>query len=173
MGYYKYLAKLWRNPLKNNREEYKQNLLQWRKESSVVRISDPTRPDRARALGYRAKNCFVISRVKIKKGGRMRPQLHAGRKPSKTGQKRYSSRKSFGFIAEERAQRKHPNLEVLNSYWVGDDSHHVWYEVILVDPCHPQVFSDKNLRFLIGKNSRKRVLRGLTFKAKKMRGLKK
>jgi len=43
------------------------------------------------------------------------------------------------WIAEERAAKKYPNLEVLNSYYVTEDGSHKWYEVILVDPHHPVI----------------------------------
>ncbi|PIN99648.1 50S ribosomal protein L15e [archaeon CG10_big_fil_rev_8_21_14_0_10_43_11] len=168
MGFYKYLKEIWKSPLKNNREEYKQLLQTWRKEGTIVRIERPSNIASARRLGYRAKNCFVLARVKIKKGGRKRPQLHSGRKPKKTGQVKYSPRKSLQLIAEERSSRKHPNLEVLNSYWVGDDGHYTWFEVILVDPYHPQVITDKNLQWLLSTNSRKRALRSLTSQGKKL-----
>ncbi len=173
MGFYKYLKDLWKKPLENNREEYKQFILAWRREDSIVRIEKPTRLSSARRLGYRAKNCFILARVKIRKGGRKRKRLSSGRKPKKSGQVKYSSRKSLQLIAEERSQRKFPNLEVLNSYWVGDDGHYTWFEVIMVDPYHPQVISDKNLNWLLGKNSKRRVLRSLSGKGKKMRGLRK
>ena len=51
-------------------------------------------------------------------------------------------------IAEARADRKYPNLEVLNSYWVGEDGKNKWFEVILVDPHHPVIKSDKNLNWI-------------------------
>ncbi len=41
---------------------------------------------------------------------------------------------SYKWIAEIRVQNKHKNLEVLNSYLVGKDGVHYFYEVICVDP---------------------------------------
>jgi len=79
--------------------------------------------------------------------------------------------KSLKLIAEERAARKFPNLEVLNSYWVWEDGRHKWFEVLMVDPHHPVVKSDKNINW-IGKEANKgRVFRGLTSAGKEVRGL--
>ena len=40
------------------------------------------------------------------------------RKPSKSGITKITMAKSTQRIAEERASKRYPNLEVLNSYWV-------------------------------------------------------
>ena len=41
--------------------------------SQVHRAPRPTRPDRARRLGYKAKQGFVIYRIAMRGGGRKRP----------------------------------------------------------------------------------------------------
>jgi large subunit ribosomal protein L15e len=79
--------------------------------------------------------------------------------------------KSIQRIAEERAARKYPNMEVLNSYWVGEDGKHKWYEVILIDPCHPAIKADPQLNWLCTGKHRGRAFRGLTSAGKKGRGL--
>ena len=148
----------------------KSRLIRWRKEGSVVRADKPTNLKRAHALGYRAKQGFVIARVKIRKGGRVRPKPAGGRKPSKSGRLRYTPKKSLQQMAEERASRKFPNMAVLNSYFVADDGVSKWYETVLVDPNHPVVAKDPKLRWITGQKSR--VFRGLTSSGKKMRALK-
>ena len=45
----------------------------------------------------------------------------------------------------------------------------MWYEVILVDPNHPCIKADKQLKSLVTK--KRRVFRGLTSSGKKSRGL--
>ncbi len=45
-------------------------------------------------------------------------------------------------------------MEVLGSYWVGEDGTYVWYEVILVDPSHPAIRSDPDFAWLVGKEDR-------------------
>jgi ribosomal protein L15E len=47
------------------------------------------------------------------------------------GKNRITPAKSLQRIAEERASVKYPNMEVLNSYWVGHDGRQKWFEVIL------------------------------------------
>ena len=50
---------------------------------------------------------------------------------------------NYQWICEQRAARKFPNLEVLNSYYLAKDGKHIWYEIILVDPQHPVIKADK------------------------------
>ena len=168
---YKYIRKLWKKPKKNLGDILKKKLIEWRKQQTVERIEKPTRLDRARSLGYKAKKGYVLARVKVKKGGRRR-RLYGrrGRKPSKAGLVRFTSKKGHRWIAEEKANRRFPNLEVLNSYLVGDDGVHKWFECILVDPSNPNIKADKKINWII--NQRRRALHGLTSAGKKARGLK-
>merc|ERR1712088_468734 len=41
--------------------------------AAIHRASRPTRPDKARRLGYRAKQGYVIYRVRLRRGGRKKP----------------------------------------------------------------------------------------------------
>ena len=50
-------------------------------------------------------------------------------------------------IAENRVQRKYPNLKVLNSYLVYKDGRHSWFEVILLDIHHPSIKSDDDFKY--------------------------
>ena len=166
---YHYLRELWKKPYERI-SDYKEKLTAWRKEGAIVRLDKPTRIDRARALGYREKQGFVVVRVRIRKGGRRRPAYgRGGRKPKKAGIVTFTPKKSHQLIAEERAARKYPNLEVLNSYWVGDDGTYKYFEVILVDPNHPAIKNDKKINWILRQKGR--VFRGLTSAGKKMRGL--
>ncbi|MEM2265597.1 MAG: 50S ribosomal protein L15e [Candidatus Hadarchaeales archaeon] len=138
------------------------------KEPSVVRLRKPTKIKRARALGYKAKQGVIVVRVRVRKGGRRKPRPSRGRKPSKMGVLKFTPRKSLQWIAEERAARKYPNLEVLNSYWVDSDGKNEYFEVILIDPHHPVIKSDPQLSQI---KARGRVFRGLTAAGRKARGL--
>ena len=51
-------------------------------------------------------------------------------------------------MAEERANKRFPNLEVLNSYNVGKDGIYYWFEIILVDPMHPAIIKDVDLNWV-------------------------
>ncbi|MCW3981899.1 MAG: 50S ribosomal protein L15e, partial [Candidatus Bathyarchaeota archaeon] len=113
----------------------------------------------------------VISRVRIRRGGLRRPRPRSGRKPRHMGSAKYKHAKSLRLIAEERAAKRFPNLEVLNSYWVGEDGRYKWYEIILVDPVHPVIKTDKDVNWICENVHRRRVFRGLTSAGKTMRGL--
>jgi large subunit ribosomal protein L15e len=87
------------------------------------------------------------------------------------GVKKFKPAKSLRLIAEERTARKFPNLEVLNSYWVGEDGRSKWFEVILVDPKSPSIKSDKDIGWITEPQHKRRVFRSLTSAGKKIRSL--
>jgi len=66
-GLYQRIRQLWRKPKENIKELYRERLIKWRREPRFQRIEKPTRLDRARALGYKAKQGFVIVRARIKR----------------------------------------------------------------------------------------------------------
>ena len=78
---------------------------------------------------------------------------------------------TYQLVAEQRAAKKYPNCEVLNSYWVGKDGLYYWYEVILVDKAHPNIISDKHVGWIAEEQHTRRVFRGLTSAARRSRGL--
>jgi large subunit ribosomal protein L15e len=168
MGTYKYVRKLWKSPKKNMPELWRERLISWRKEKVTIRIDKPTRIDRARSLGYKAKQGFIVVRQRVLRGGHKRPKIRKGRRS-----KRYHQNKnlnlSYQTIAERRADKKYPNCEVLNSYYVAEDGKHYWYEVILIDTSHPVIKSDKNINWICSKKHKGRIYRGLTSSAKKSR----
>lgn len=167
-GLYGWLSKMWQDMREMLTPLYRQRYITWRKQPAIVRIEKPTRVDKARRLGYKAKQGFVVVRVRVKKGIRKRPKPAKGRRPKRYG--RFLPKKiSLQVIAEQRANRKFPNLEVLNSYWVGSDSKYDWYEVILVDPNHPAIKNDPTINWIC--RQRGRVFRGLTAAGRRARGL--
>jgi len=131
------------------KEVRKSRLIIWRRrERSITRIWRPTDIATARRLGYSAKQGMVVVRVRVPKGGRRKPRPRSGRRQKHLGVVKYTPAKSRRLIAEERAARKYPNLEVLGSYMVGEDGQHEWYEVIMVDPDHPRIKSDNRFEWL-------------------------
>ncbi|UCG37557.1 MAG: 50S ribosomal protein L15e [Candidatus Bathyarchaeota archaeon] len=169
---YKYISKAWEKPEASFVKDLMwQRLIQWRKQPAIVRIEKPTRLDRAHKLGYKAKQGFVLARTRIRRGGLNRPRPRSGRKPRRMGSAKYKPSKSFRLIAEGRCARRFPNLEVLNSYWVGEDGRHKWFEIIMVDPAHPVIKADSDLNWVCKNENRRRVFRGLTSAGKKVRGL--
>jgi len=171
MGTYKYIKTAWLKPKETIKGLLRERLIQWRHENVLTRIERPTRLDRARSLGYKAKQGFIIVRVKVLRGGRKRKNpLKKGRRS-----KRATNKKTLGmnyqWVCEQRVAKKFINLEVLNSYYLAKDGKHVWYEVILVDPQHPAIKSDKKLNWIGQGANRRRVFRGLTSAGKRSRGL--
>jgi len=172
MGYLKYVKKAWSKPRETLGQEYKNKLVEWRAGNSIERVEHPTRIDRARALGFRAKQGFVVARVRVIRGGKSNPSIKKGRDGGNTSSKLTQS-KNYQQICEERAQKRFVNMEVLNSYWVGQDERYGYYEVILVDVYHPQIASDKKINWIVSNKHTRRVMRGLTSAGQTSRGLKK
>ena len=169
---YDYIGEAWKVPGKGYLKKLNwERKIQWRKETSVIRIERPTRLDRARSLGYKAKQGFVVVRSRVRRGGLRKHAIRSGRKPKRRGISKITMSKSIQRIAEERASRHYPNLEVLNSYWIGQDGRHKYYEIILVDPFHPVIESDPNMKWIAAAQHKRRVYRGLTSAGKKGRGL--
>ncbi len=147
-------------------------LLEYRKEkSAVVKVERPTNPPRAHALGYKAKKGFIVARVRIRKGGGKHDRARSRRKPKKMGTEKLTMKKNIQTIAEGRAGNKFKNCEVLNSYLVGEDGKHKYFEVILVDTCSPEIVADKSINWICSKKHRGRAERGLTSAGKKGRAL--
>ena len=161
---YKYLADAWKRPEASYiKETMQQRVISWRKDPALVRVEKPTRLDRARRLGYKAKKGYVVVRVRVRRSGFRKPRPRSGRRPKRMGVTKLKLAKSMKLIAEERAARRFPNLEVLNSYWVWEDGVYKWFEVLMVDRT---LLPELNL----GKG-RGRAFRGLTSSGRKVRGL--
>ncbi len=166
MGAYKYIREAWKKPSENTAVgEY---LLQFRRETATVRVLHPTRIDRARSLGYKAKQGVFVVRQRVTRGGHKRPDIKGGRRPKANTQKKVVN-KSYQQIAEERVARQYTNCEVLNSYLVIEDGLHKWFEVIMVDRTSKVVLKDDSLNWISLQKGR--VFRGMTSAGKKSRGL--
>ncbi len=168
MSLYKHIREAWKKPKES--DLWHERLIAWRQEPTTVVLEHPTRIDRARSLGYKAKQGIVVVRSRVLRGGHTKPSFSGGRRSKRFG-KRLPLRKNYQLIAEERAQKEHTNLTVLNSYWVAEDGNSVWYEVILIDPSHPVIKSDPNLKWICHKKHLRRVIHGKTSAGKKMRGM--
>lgn len=166
MGLYKYLQKAW----KDNQVDLKDRMVEWRKEPSTIKVDHPTRLDRARALGYKAKQGVFIVRQRVDRGGRRRPQIRKGRR-TKARVYKQDLNVNYKWVAEQRATKMHINCEVLNSYFLAKDGTHYWYEVIMVDRASSSVKADEQLSFMTKTGVRGRTERGLTNAAKQSRGL--
>lgn len=169
---YQFIRDAWKDPDKSYVYDLRrERILQWRRGPSFIRVERPTRIDRARSLGYKAKPGYVVVRARVRRGGLRKHAIKGGRRPKRKGIAKITMGKSIQRIAEERTARKYPNMEVLSSYWIGEDGRKKYYEVILVDPHHPCIMSDPKINWICGSSHRGRVFRGLTPAGKKGRGL--
>lgn len=169
---YGYIAEAWSKPSDSYVKDLMwQRLIDWRREENFVRIEHPTRLDRARSLGYKAKQGFVMVRGRVRKGSLRKRTIRKGRRAKRKGINKITTGKSMQRIAEERACKKYPNLEVLNSYWVGMDGQHEWFEIIMVDPHHPVIKADKHINWICDPEQKGRAYRGLTAAGKSGRGM--
>jgi len=169
VGLYHFIKQAWKKP---DAKTLRERMIAWRKTGVFTKVDKPLRLDRARALGYRDKKGFVIIRVRVKRGGHKRPRPNKGRR-SKRLHTRKTLKMNYKWIAEQRANRKFQNLEVLNSYQIGKDGINYFYEVIMVDPSKPEIKNDKKINWICKPANKKRVMRGLTSTARKSRGLRK
>jgi len=167
---YKHIREAWGSQ-EYVRELMRRRMQEWRKGPAIVRVEKPTRLDRARAIGYKAKQGVVVVRARVRKGGRRKSRPSRGRRPKRMGVRKIVPKKSIQLIAEERAARRYPNLEVLNSYPLGDDGQHRYFEVVMLDPDHPVIRSDPDFRWVADAAHRGRVYRGLTSAGRRARGL--
>ncbi|MDO8628147.1 MAG: 50S ribosomal protein L15e [Nanoarchaeota archaeon] len=150
------------------RDLWKQRKISWRREPIIVRLPKPTRIDKARQLGYKAKKGYFVVRIRVPRGGRMREKFHGGRMTSKMRRMKVLDM-NYQTVAERRANAPYANAEVLNSYYLTQDGKHYWYEVILVD--RELVSTYPKMQWLTEGANTGRIYRGLTHSAKKSRGL--
>lgn len=152
----------------------KDRVIKLRKSKAAVeRVDKPTNISKARALGYKAKQGIIVVRSKVRKGSGMHKRPVRARRPKRMGVNKLTRKLSIQVIAEQRASKKYPNLEVLNSYFVADEGHSKWYEVILVDPSAKTIQADKDLNWICSNKQKARAERVKTSAGKKSRGLSK
>ena len=179
MGYQKYITAIYKKIKENVKEPDANDLREivlkrkkaWRTEDAVTRVERPTRIDRARKYGYKAKQGFVVARARVRRGGARKQRPVSGRGPSNMGILKITRAKSIQRIAEERTQKRFPILEVLESYWLWEDGQFKWFEVVLADPNHPAIQNDRDVSWIASPQHTRRVFRGLTPAGKKGRGL--
>ena len=174
MGAYKYLEEFWRKK-QTDTLRFLSRVRNWeyRQMPAIHRATRPSRPEKARHLGYKAKQGFCIYRVRVKRGGRKK-RVAKGivyGKPKNQGVNKIKMARNFRSIAEERIGRKCGGLRVLNSYWVAHDAVHKWYEVIMIDPFHKCIRDDPRINWICQNTMKHRELRGLTAAGRRARGM--
>ena len=142
---YSHIGDQWKSPSKEHKALQKDRLFRYRREEATVKVERPTRIDRARALGYKAKQGYIMARTRIRRGGMHKHAITSGRRAKRTGIAKITVRKSLQKIAEERTAKKYPN--------------------------HPVIMADPKINWICSRAHKGRVHRGLTSSGKKSRGL--
>ena len=81
---------------------------EYRQLPGLVRLPQPSRPDKAHRLGYKAKQGFVVYRVRVRRGNRKK-QVNKGityGKPVTHGVTQLKPVRNLRAMAEEKAGRK-------------------------------------------------------------------
>ncbi|XP_049777532.1 60S ribosomal protein L15-like [Schistocerca cancellata] len=174
MGAYKHIQELYRK----KQSDIMKFLLrircwQYKQLTRMGRAPGPLRPDKARRLGYRAKQGFVIYRIRVRRGGRKHrvPKDATYGKPKSLGVNELKPTRNFQSISEERVGRRCGALRMLNCCWVAQDSTYKYYEVILVDPAHKAIRRDAKINGICRAVMKHRELQGLTSAGSKSHGL--
>lgn len=170
MGAYKYIAETLQKQYKARDADYRAKIIAWRAGPAMVRVERPANLARARKLGYQAKQGYAIVRTRVDKGRRTRRRSNGGRK-HKNYYMFVQPQMSHRAIAEQRVNRLYRNMEVLNSYWVGEDGNYKFFEVILADASKPSVNVSSVMRQ--GKAFRGLTAAGNSRGASKKKGLNK
>ncbi|RZC73126.1 hypothetical protein C5167_048606, partial [Papaver somniferum] len=152
-GAYKYVFELWRKKQSDlMRFLQRVRCSEYRQHPSIR----PIRPDKARRLGYKAKQGYVIYRVRVRRGGCKRPV------PKGIV---YGKPKNQG-ITQLKFQR---NKSLIVS--AKQDSTYKYFKIILMDAAHNAIGNDPRINWICNPVHKHRELRGLTSAGKKYRGL--
>ena len=135
----------WIRLWKENSSEIRERAIKWRKETAVMRIDKPSRIQRARRLGYKAKQGIIVVRMRVGTGGMRKQRPTGGRRPKHLGVTRIKADDDMKTVANRRVLQRYPNMKFLGSYFVYKDGKHYWFEVILADPDHPRIAQDKEI----------------------------
>jgi len=141
-----YQDQIWLKMWRENAPELRAKAVEWRRQNSLVRVERPSRIQKARQLGYKAKQGIVVIRMRVGRGNMRRKRPVAGRRPKHLGVLRIKPALSMQKVAERRVLERHPNMKLLGSYYLYQDGLYLWYEVILADPSHPRILKDKEIR---------------------------
>lgn len=137
---------IWVNMWKTNSVELRRRAVVWRKENAITKVNRPSRLERARRLGYKAKQGIVVVRMRVGTGGMRKQRPRGGRRPKHLGVTKIKADVNMRTVAENRVLERYPNMSLLGSYFVYKDGMHYWFEVILADSAHPRIKGDPDIR---------------------------
>lgn len=135
-------AKMW----KDNSVELRRKAVIWRRENAITRVRRPSRPERARRLGYKAKQGIAVVRMRVGTGGMRKRRPRGGRRPKHLGVTKIKADVNMRTVAENRVLERYPNMSLLGSYFLYKDGMHYWFEVILADASHPRIHGDPDMK---------------------------
>jgi large subunit ribosomal protein L15e len=147
---YSQISKTWQGIYHDKAGNIRERAVQLRKEPAMLRLERPTRLDRARALGYKAKEGVVVVRARVSRGGMRKKRPVSGRRPKHMGVLKIKSDVSSQSVAERRVSERYPNMKLLGSYPLWHDGRFAWFECVLIDPLHPAIAKDYNFRRVLG-----------------------
>ena len=120
--------------------------MEWRRQNAITKIERPSRLQRARRLGYKAKDGIIMVRMRVGVGGMRKQRPRGGRRPKHLGVTKIKADVSMRKVAEHRVLERYPNMSLLGSYFVYRDGVHQWFEVILADASHPRIYRDPDMK---------------------------
>lgn len=135
-------VQLWRK----NSLDIRQRVVSWRKQNAITRIDRPSRIERARRLGYKAKQGIIVVRMRVGTGGMRKKRPQGGRRPKHLGVTKIKAAVNMRTVAENRVLERYPNMRLIGSYFVYKDGVHYWFEVILADVMHPRIYKDPSMK---------------------------
>ena len=147
---YRQVSKSWKGIFHEKAGGILARAIQMRKEPAMLRLERPSRIDRARSLGYKAKEGVVVVRARVSRGGMRKPRPTSGRRPKHMGVLKIKSDVSSQAVAERRVSERYRNMKMLGSYPIWKDGRFAWFECVLVDPLHPSIAKDYNYRRILG-----------------------
>ena len=101
-SFYSHIKEAWKSPGDGKLGDLQwQRKQEWRKQGAIERIDRPTRLDKARELGYKAKQGIVLARVAVRKGTARKQRFTAGRRTKRQGVNRIGRRKNIQRIKSE------------------------------------------------------------------------
>ena len=100
----------WIRLWKENSPEIRERVIGWRKQNAVTRIDKPSRLQRARRLGYKAKQGIIVVRMRVGTGGMRKQRPTGGRRPKHLGVTRIKADDDMKTVANRRAILRFPNM---------------------------------------------------------------
>ncbi len=147
---YSHISKTWHGIFHERAGDIRARAVQLRKEPAMLRVERPLRLDRARSLGYKAKEGVIVVRARVSRGGMRKQRPTSGRRPKHMGVLKIKSAVSAKSVAERRVGERFPNMKVIGSYPVWQDGRFAWFECVLIDPLRPAIRRDYNYRRMLG-----------------------